>query len=494
LSACGPAAARGVNATIPGVRRISSAWLDVAGVVLTALAVLLLVGRVYPYYDAVYALVWGDDLAHGRAPDYYAADAPAAHPLVNAVAALVQPLGVGGSIEVFRFSGPLALGALCVGLFRLGETLYGWPVGLVAALLVLTREPSLLAGGRSYIDVATTALIVWATVLEARRPRRGAPVLLLLAIAGLMRPEPWLMSVAYALWVCANRGASERARLVVMAASAPVLWVLTNLIVTGSLSGPSHGIRLTVSETLLAYPNPSSRTGLLAVPDEFTASLGNFLGALPLAVAVAGMGLGIVWLRSRTVLPLAVAALNTAAFVGLGVVGLSLEQRYLFPSAAMLSLFAGVALAGWVTLAPGRVRREWSRAAACSLVALLVSFVISDLDRIDQARSLMTSETHVQRDLDRLVHLPAAEASLRRARLVYAQTPRPIPLLAHWTGKPISAFSTDSAAPVRPSVIVAARTQAAREYITGRGGVPPAMPAPEGSELVTPSWTLHARR
>jgi hypothetical protein len=47
---------------------------------------------------------------------------------------------------------------------------------------------------------------------------------------------------------------------------------------------------------------------------------------------------------------------------------------------------------------------------------------------------------------------------------------------------------------VRPSVIVAARTQAAREYVTGRGGVPPAMPSPEGSELVTPAWTLHAPR
>jgi hypothetical protein len=199
----------------------------------------------------------GGDLVHARAPDYYGPDAPAAHPLVNAIAALVHPLGESAAVEFFRLSGPLAFGALCVGLFRLGEALYAWPVGLVAAAVMATRVPTLIAGARSYVDLPTTALIVWAAVLEARRPRRGAPVLVLLALAGLPRPEAWLFSGAYLVWVLAERGRPDRARLVALAASGPALWLLSTLVVTGSLFGPSHGVKLTIPETLLRYPNPS---------------------------------------------------------------------------------------------------------------------------------------------------------------------------------------------------------------------------------------------
>ena len=40
------------------------------------------------------------------------------------------------------------------------------------------------------------ATVVWAGALEAARPRRGTVVFLLLAAAGLMRPEAWLLSGA----------------------------------------------------------------------------------------------------------------------------------------------------------------------------------------------------------------------------------------------------------------------------------------------------------
>ena len=36
--------------------------------------------------------------------------------------------------------------------------------------------------------------------LEAERPRRGTVVFALLACAGLMRPEAWLLSGLYWLW------------------------------------------------------------------------------------------------------------------------------------------------------------------------------------------------------------------------------------------------------------------------------------------------------
>ena len=44
-------------------------------------------------------------------------------------------------------------------------------------------------------------LVLGALLVEVRRPRAGAPVLALLAVAGLLRPEAWLFSVAYLLWI-----------------------------------------------------------------------------------------------------------------------------------------------------------------------------------------------------------------------------------------------------------------------------------------------------
>jgi hypothetical protein len=82
---------------------------------------------------------------------------------------------------------------------------------------------------------------------------------------------------------------------------------------------------------------------------------------------------------------------------------------------------------------------------------------------------------------------------MRRSRVVYLQTARPLPLVAYWTSKPPKAFSTDSAAPAAPSAVIAARSARAREFLTGRAGDPPALPAPQGRALTTPSWTLHER-
>ena len=95
--------------------------------------------------------------------------------------------------------------------YLLGAELFSPAVGVVTALVVLTRpalERDALVG---YQDTAFAVLIVWAVLLEARHAKRGVPVLVLLALAGLMRPEGWALGRLYTLdlW----RGASERERL-----------------------------------------------------------------------------------------------------------------------------------------------------------------------------------------------------------------------------------------------------------------------------------------
>ena len=92
--------------------------------------------------------------------------------------------------------------------YRLGAELFSVPVGVVTALVVLTRpalERDALLG---YQDTAFAVLIVWAVLLEARRSRRGVPVLVLLAVAGLMRPEAWALAGLYTLYMW--RGAAPR--------------------------------------------------------------------------------------------------------------------------------------------------------------------------------------------------------------------------------------------------------------------------------------------
>ena len=64
-------------------------------------------------------------------------------------------------------------------------------------MIVLTRAPYLSNGLRAYVDLPYIALCLGALPDRDAQPRAGWPVLALLALAGLLRPEAWLFSVAY---------------------------------------------------------------------------------------------------------------------------------------------------------------------------------------------------------------------------------------------------------------------------------------------------------
>ena len=67
-------------------------------------------------------------------------------------------------------------------------------------------------------------LVLGAAVLELGRPRRGWPVLALLGLAGLLRPEAWLLAVAYWLWLVPGTPRPSLVRYALLVAAAPVLW------------------------------------------------------------------------------------------------------------------------------------------------------------------------------------------------------------------------------------------------------------------------------
>src|SRR4051794_21590814 len=162
-----------------------SPLFDAAASGLAGLAIFAFFGRTFLNYDTFYALLWGGDLAHGRSPDYKVPVAPTPHPLAILAGIPASLLGNGGETLMLILV-IAAMGALVVGVFRLGEELLGRSVGVLAALIVATRVPLLNYGIRGYVDLVEIALVVWAAVLEVRRPRRAAAVLVLLGLAGLL--------------------------------------------------------------------------------------------------------------------------------------------------------------------------------------------------------------------------------------------------------------------------------------------------------------------
>src|SRR2546423_2041773 len=206
-------------------RRTPADWLAAGAIGALVFAWL---GHAFLNYDTFYALVWGGDLAHGRTPEYSVRVAPTPHPLAEVVGIVLSPFR-GSAEDLMLALGLLGLGLLVIGVFRLGQELFGAWAGVLAAAIVATRVPILNYGIRGYVDLPTAAFVVWAAVLEARTPRRGAPVLVLLALAGLLPPEAWLYAGAYWVWLALapDRAAGTRisgpaVRLLPPAVAAPV--------------------------------------------------------------------------------------------------------------------------------------------------------------------------------------------------------------------------------------------------------------------------------
>src|SRR5438309_9973769 len=103
---------------------------------LAAAAVGLLIlawfGHAFLNYDTFYALVWGDDLVHGRGPQYQVPFAPTPHPLATAVGALASLFGDAGEGVVLGVV-LLAVAWRVVGLLWLGRDALAWAVGVLAA-------------------------------------------------------------------------------------------------------------------------------------------------------------------------------------------------------------------------------------------------------------------------------------------------------------------------------------------------------------------------
>jgi hypothetical protein len=416
-----PAPATTTRGEPSGARRDAlTAAATVAGV---AIAMFVVYRPSYVNYDAQYALLWARDAWQGLTPEYTAEFAPTPHPLATAVSSLALPFGHQADLAILWLV-LLLFGALVWITYRLGAELFSAPVGIVAALVVATRPAMQRDALLAYQDIPFAVLVIAAVLLEARRPRRGVPVLLLLGAAGLLRPEAWALAGLY--WLYLWPAATPRARVLtaVLVAAAPLIWALTDLIVTGDALHSLHGT------ADLAEANDRRRS-----PEQvpyWTAQYFGFALREPLVLGVP-IGLAFAWLYARrpALLPIATVIAMTVVFAIGPFFGLPLIRRYVETPAALLTIFYGLAVCGWLLLPPGRTRRRW-QAVGVLAAALSIAYLpwhARELRRIEQ-RVDSTGATYA--DLQRAADAPFVREAFEACAPLHAGDHRPVPFVRFW--------------------------------------------------------------
>jgi hypothetical protein len=374
-------------------------------------------------YDARYALLWAQDLVNGHAPEYEAAYAPTPHPLQTAAGLLALPFGE-ASDDVLTLATLVAFGALVYLTFALGRELFSPWVGVVAALVVLTRPALERDALLAYQDVPFAALVVGAVLLEARTRRCGLPVLATLAVAGLLRPEAWVLAGLYALWLWPERDARGRVLAFALAAVAPVVWAASDWAVTGD---PLHSLHGTAD---LAIANDRRRS-VSDVP-YWTAQYFGYALREPLVLGVP-IGLVFAWFyaRRRAALPLAVVLAMVAVFAIGPIFGLPLIRRYIATPAVLLTLFYGLAVAGWALLPRGRARTGWMAAGALAALLSLL-YIPWHLDRLETVERRATKDSVLYGDLQQAMEAPQVKAAFAACPDLTAGDHRPMPYARFW--------------------------------------------------------------
>lgn len=343
-------------------------WVAFA-VLCAALLALFLAYPTYPNYDSYYGLLWARELWDGQKPVFDSFRAPTEHPLSILFSMFLTPFGV--NVDRFLvFCAMASVAALAAGVYQLAKVTFNKWVGLTAGLLLLVNWNLVFLAVRGYLDVTYIALVVWAAVLEARRPRRGWPVLLMLALAGLLRPEAWVLCGLYGLWMAWNpsfRAIFTRRGIGWLAVSVipTAIWLAVDGWVTGDpLFSLTHTSSLAedLGRTKTPLQIPFSTVSYLKALDGNALFLAGLAGMLAVAVVI----------PKRLGMPFVLFAAGIGTFFMIGLGGFSVIDRYLMVAAVMLLIFAAFLLTGWTVLPPGRLRNLWRVVAAVAVVGVVV--------------------------------------------------------------------------------------------------------------------------
>jgi hypothetical protein len=474
-----------------------------AGLAIAAGAVLLRLatGVGFANYDTLYALAWGGQLARGELPDYEIPIAPTPHPLIELLGVVLSPLGPGAVQGVTVALGFLALAACGWVVYELGSRWFGRAAGALAAVVLLTRVPILSYGVRAYVDLPYLLFLLGALLVESRRPRAGAPVLALLALAGLLRPEAWAFSGLYWLYLVSSPFASsepadgaprrprtraELVRLTLLAAAAPLIWILSDVLITGDPFWSLTNTRHTAS-TLHRI------RGIENVPEYVPRRIGEILRPPVLAGAALGGVLSLWWLRRRAV-PAAVAGvLAVAVFAAFATLGLPINTRYAFLAAAILCVFFGAGIFGWMLLDREDPRRRWWMAGGAVVLVALLAYVPSQYDSAHRELDNLARQQRIEGDLLALVD---DHSITLRCGPVGVPNHAPVPLLAlHLKTSPKNIVSAEGATIAKGTYVDPASRQVEHDYVLDRrdphvaASVPPGFSAAKTNR----SWLIFKR-
>jgi hypothetical protein len=457
-----------------------------ATIVGAALLLRLVYGEPFLNYDASYSLVWAHDLANGLTPDYRGFIAPTPHPLQTFVSILALPLG-DATTHVLAWLVMLCFGGIVWVVFLLGRQLFNTPVGVLAAVVILTRTAFARNAEFAYQDIPFALFVVWALLLELRTPKRGAPVLVLLTLAGLLRPEAWVLAALYWLYLAYGSAPEDRRRLAalaVLAATGPVLWAISDAAITGDLLHSFHGTK----DLAAQLDRPRS---VFDAPYRTAQFLG-FTLREPLMIGVPiGCLFVLLWARQAVVL-LAVSAALLLFFIASTIGGLPLIARYVLTPTVFLAVVYAAGCLGWMTLPEGsRERRLWQRIGLVSL-ALSVLFIPFHVELVDTVRAKVDNSGSIQRDLK-------VVADSRVVRDYYARCGRistfdhpEVPPLRYYLGAPPGAVMDvkDPDHPLAQTLLMPVDDSVSNRYY---GGKPPLV-VPRGYTEVyrSTSWRLMA--
>jgi hypothetical protein len=443
-------------APAPVPERAAPRWdhrLTYALVAAGALAVLgvFVVWQTYPNYDTYYTLVWGKELANWQLPDYDVLRTPTPHPLATLVGWAMAPFGT-ASDRILVLASLFGLLGFYVVTFVFTERLLGRVVALLAVAVMLTRTDMQLLALRAMFDLPFYLMVFGAALLELRRPRCGWPVLVVLALAGLLRPEAWLLGGVYWLYLAPVTPRPVLIRYALLVVAAPLIWMASDLIVTGE---PLYSL----TSTREVSGEFGRNRGLIDAIGQIPEFSGGNDRVVTVGVGGLGLLLAVYILRRRAVLPLALGGLGVATFLIIAAAGLSVIPRYMTIPSLLLSLCVAVALGGWTLVRERTPRRI---AIGIAVVSVLVigwraPAIARDYGKLADQATFIEAQ---HKGLKGILEAPRAVEYLQGCRPITVPTHSAIPVIRYETGLPKDALQASIAQDAPPSrgVLLIGRT------------------------------------
>ena len=337
-------------------------------------------------YDAWAWTVWGRELAH---LELATTAGPSFKPLPVLALAPLSVLGAATPVVWMGLMRAAAVVSLMLA-YRLGARLAGRLAGAVAALsLALSADlyRTALLGSAEPVLIALTL-----GAADRHLAGRRDWALVLIAVAGLIRPEAWVLLAAYGVFVWLRE---PRLRPLVAAAVVlpPALWLGLDWIGSGD---PLHASSTATSATEGSAANAK-------VPAlEVVRRAGDAIIVPTLILAAIGVAFA-VRRRDRPVLSLAALALGWIAVVAImAEVGFTGTRRYLAAPAAALCVVAGVGLV-WLLEAVREGRARIAVAIAIAVLALAPALLRAreEARMLSVARSQADQRDELVRAVDR---------------------------------------------------------------------------------------------